>query len=179
MILYTACHDHDEWVELRRDEFEYAWRHGAKLRAQSVAARDRDRPSLDVASDEQKLRIQQLGAVAELVVRKALGRPMRLPEKTYQAADIPPQTEVRLIGDERFGLRVYGKDLDSRFVVGVVIPRGQEKGPYRIPGWCSASRAKANPGWKMDPNNKGWPFWAVPQDELESLSTLPEEAYLP
>lgn len=117
------------------------------------------------------LRKQQLGALAELSVAKALGVPW--PKRVNQSRTVPdidPDIEVRLIGVDRYGLRVKEKDLDDWRVVGIVIEKGRERFPYRLPGWCYAGEAR-RPEWLMNPYD-GVPFWAVPQDALRPFSLL-------
>jgi len=110
-------------------------------------------------------RIQQLGALAECACAKALELPWLRGINTFKRPDLGHNIEVRLIGDDAFGLRVYPKDHNSRRVVGVIIEKGREREPYRIPGWINAKYAKKIK-YQMDPGNRNRPFYGVPQDRL-------------
>jgi hypothetical protein len=95
---------------------------------------------------------------------------MKLVTENYKKADLPHNIEVRLIGEDRYGLRVYKKDDASRRVVGVVIPPGKERGPYRIAGWIIAADAIQD-CWEMAPYG-GRPMYPVPQEHLRPMSEL-------
>jgi len=164
---YRACHTHDEFVSLTDKEINYACRHARKMRNVSLAKGDRERKAAINVTGE---RIQMLGAVAELAARKHFGFPMVLRAQNYREPDLPHQVEVKMIGADHFGLRVYERTKDNRRVMAVVIPKGCERVPYRLPGWIYAADAKRE-GWLIDPNNKG-PMYAVPQDALIPLSDL-------
>jgi hypothetical protein len=116
--------------------------------------------------------IQMLGDLAVWSVAKYLDRyPMGF--RTYKGPDLSGNIEVRLIGVEWYGLRVYTKDIErSKLVVGVVIPKGKERMPHRIAGWIPAAEA-GREEWIMNPGDRERPFYGVPQSELRHINTLP------
>jgi hypothetical protein len=158
--------------DLTRYERERALEHGKILweRSHEDGRSDRDKWSGFTEGDQAGLRQQQLGALAERVVAKALS--IYWPESLdgFSRPDLPHNIEARLIGVEHYGLRVYPRNPGSRRVVGVVIPRGHEDGPYRIPGWILAENAK-RPKWKIAPHGRP-PMYCVPQPDLWPLSDL-------
>lgn len=117
-------------------------------------------------------RIQMLGDLAVWTVAKYLDRyPMGF--KTYKGPDLSGNIEVRLIGIEWYGLRVYAKDIERRkLVIGVVIPKGKERERHRIAGWIPAIEAQKEE-WKMNPGNRERPFFCVPQSSLRHIDTIP------
>jgi hypothetical protein len=173
-IPYTACHAHDEFHGLTDPEFEEAWNFGEYLWTHSQGNLKDKHPG------EGSLRIQQLGSVSERIGFKCFGFPWLPGVDTFKGPDLPGNIEVRLIGVDYYGLRVYGpqagtkEDHDSRRVMGVIMPKGQERKPARLPGWILARDAKAlNPLWIQNPNNK-IPFYGVHQAFLRPLSELRE-----
>ena len=168
-MIYRAHHNGEEFVSLTDHEIDIAAYHGALIFRKSQRDWRANRPTVN--GDGR--RIQMLGAVAERAAAKALG--IYWPSAVDQGGlpDLPHEIEVRMIGIEHYGLRVRPRDPDDRRVVGVVIPRGGERAPYRLPGWILAGDAKRKE-WLMDPNGGGWPFYAVPQHSLRPLAELRE-----
>lgn len=116
--------------------------------------------------------LQQLGAIAERGVAKALDLYWPGLINTFKNPDLSHNIEVRLIGVDHYGLRVRNSDNDTRRIVGIVIPKGKERCPYRIPGWITAGEAK-RVEWEMNPY-EGRPMYCVPQKSLRPLSELKE-----
>lgn len=116
--------------------------------------------------------IQMLGDLAVWSVAKYLDRyPMGF--RSYKGADLSGNIEVRLIGVEWYGLRVYTKDVErNKMVIGVVIPKGRERQPHRIAGWIPAREATREE-WVMNPGDRERPFFCVPQSFLRHIDTLP------
>lgn len=113
------------------------------------------------------------GAVAEGAICKALGIEIELHSESYNVPDVLEKVQVRQLGADHYGVRVYGTDDPSWAVVGVVIELGQERVmPYRIPGWIYAADAMAMTECLMDPGNRGKPMWAIPQCRLRPLREL-------
>ena len=168
MTAYTACHAQDVWVQLTTDEIRYAVQVGRQMRQTSVTNGHAEKITVGEGMGE---RIQLLGAVAELAVAKALNIPWRDQDGRYKQADLLDDIEVKLIGVNHYGLRVYDTIPDHYRVVGVVIPRGKERDPYRIPGWIQAGDAKRD-RWLMRPFGIGLSFYAVPQSQLRPLKEL-------
>jgi hypothetical protein len=173
MTIYTAYHGNDVFVQLTEEEVQKAWNAGTYLRNVSVAEGREDNPSLSGPPS----RTQSLGTLAEMAVAKALGLTWKLQvgntiESGHKEPDLPFNIEARLIGVQRYGLRIYDHDDPSLRVVGVVIPKGGEAGPYRIPGWINAVYAQKRPAWRMDPLEKQAPFFGVPQQSLFHLDEL-------
>ena len=169
-VFYKACHDHDEFVTLTDAEINEAANFGSEMyeSSQERGLNDR-RPEIRNGVDGR--RVQMLGSVAERACSKALGIEWTHWMDTFRTPDLHHNIEVRLIGVNHYGLRVYDKDHDSRRVVGVVIEKGKEREAYRIPGWINAIYGKKE-RYKIDPHNKGQPVYAVPQDKLQPLDTL-------
>lgn len=174
MTIYRPCHDSSEWVTLTDEEIDYAQRVGLEMRKLSLRHNHRDyRAEMDKEfSEKQAQKNQALGEVADLACRKYFEFSMTLVTENYQKADLPHNIEVRLIGNDSYGLRVYNKDHESRRVVGVVIPRGRERGPYRVAGWIVAADARQD-HWEIAPWG-GRPMFAVPQEHLLPMSSLLE-----
>lgn len=123
-------------------------------------------------------RIQMLGDLAVWTVAKHLDRyPMGF--RTYKGPDLSGNIEVRLIGIDWYGLRVYEKDVErNKLVVGVVIPEGKERERHRIAGWIPAIEANRDEWW-MNPGNRERGFWCVPQSELRHIDTIPLPQWKP
>lgn len=168
--LYVASHRHDVFVSLTDAEYAEAVTHGRQIYALSQGRGWTDHHNFTRNGVDGE-RIQILGSIAERAVSKACGIEWTRWVNTFKAPDLHFNIEVRLIGRENYGLRVYPRDDDSRRVVGVVIERGMERKPYRIPGWINALHGK-RPEWLIDPLNQGHPVYAVPQSRLHSLDVL-------
>lgn len=168
---YKPCRRHDLLVEMTDKEIDDAIKHGAKMRRTSIAHGHKNKHGYE-PSDNMALRVQCLGSLAEAVVRKALDIDAPLTSETFNVPDFPNNIQVRLIGRDRYGLRIYPRDADGWKTIGVVIPKGYEREPpYRIPGWILAGDAKRQE-WLMDPHNRGYPMWAVPQKHLRDIREL-------
>lgn len=170
-IVYEPSHKHDRFVQLTDSEINEAARFGGEMYDHSQKSGFKDyRPEVRNGVDGR--RVQQLGSVVERAVAKALGIPWTKWMDTFRSPDLHHNIECRLIGDERYGLRVKPHDEDSRRVVGVVIPKGRERGhPYRIPGWINAKFGKRE-AYLIDPHDMKRPIYAVPQARLWSLDRL-------
>lgn len=116
-------------------------------------------------------RWQELGSVAERALAKYLKVYWGGGYNSFRGADLLDNIEVRLIGAESYGLRVRDTDADHKYVVGVVIPKGQERNPYRLPGFMKASEAKEHREWRMNPY-EGRPFYGIPQAHLHPIWEL-------
>lgn len=173
--IYTVSYLSSDFVTLTPPEIDAAFAAGKRIRIESEARGLKDRR--DVLVKEEKVdaeKIQQLGALSEQIVGKYFGLYVSYAYNTFRTADLPFNIEVRTIGREHFGLRVYAKDDDSRRVVGVVIPPGMERGPkYRIAGWIVAGDAKKHWEWTQNPYNAG-EFFGVPQASLRHIKELVE-----
>jgi hypothetical protein len=122
-------------------------------------------------TSEQAMRSQCLGSLTEAIVRKGLNIDAPLTHETFNVADLPGGIQVRCIGVEHYGLRVYARDDLNWKVVGVVVPKGMERvSPYRIPGWIYAGDAQRDE-WLIAPND-GPPMWAAPQAKLSDAREL-------
>lgn len=171
MVTYLARLDGRVRVQLTREEFEFCKAVGIEERRLAIARHSRNSHGYD-PSDEQGERSQWLGHVCEGVVAKFLGLPVSVVRsETYAGADLPFNVEVRLVGGNHYGLRVRPCDEDSRRVVGVYLPRGEEDGPSWIVGWLNAKHAK-RPEWLIQPHWPRPPFYAVPQRRLHFLDSL-------
>lgn len=168
--IYRAFHGNDEWIKLKDEIIDWVARHGVRKRKISVANGYRNHHGYD-PDEETAIRVQALGDVAEAAIAEALGYPIVLSEGVFNVPDLPDDIQVRLIGVEHYGLRVYDSDEDHWRVVGVVIPRGKERERYRLPGWFMAGEAKRHLEWSMAPHNRP-PMIAVPQEILRPLSEL-------
>lgn len=168
---YKPCLDeHNIFVSLTESEIGEAWQVGTARR--SMSENQDDTENYD-GSTEMAVRINQIGALPEAAVRKALGLSVPLTIGTYKQADLPYNIEARLIGVENYGLRVKLTDAPDRRVVGVVIEQGKEYQPYRIPGWCYAHEARMSE-WLQDFGDRSKPIHAVPQHYLRPWSELME-----
>lgn len=175
MTAYRACYEHSVYVTLTRDEINAAARMGLAERALSVRHAYQDRSGYR-PDDAKALRVQALSKVAEASALKALGLPLSLLRTgTLQGADIEPDIEVRLIGADHYGLRVYPGDGDWKRVLGVVIPKGHERKQHRVAGWILAADAKREE-WKIAPGGRP-PMYAVPQSALRPISELCARAH--
>jgi hypothetical protein len=155
------------------EDIEY---HGALKAGEWIWKKSQERGLKDHAGNKPDgasgMWLQQLGAVAERSVAKALDLYWSSPIDTFKRPDLSHEIEVRLIGVDHYGLRIRDSDRDTRRVVGIVIPAGRERDVYRIPGWIEAGSGK-RPEWKMNPFN-GRPMFCVPQRFLRPLSELKE-----
>ena len=170
--IYTPCYTRSMWVCLTGEEIRYAIDTARRMRELSKREGHLDHRAGGSKPFNEKIafRIQALGQCAELAARKVLGYPMKFVTENFRDADLPDNIEVRLIGRDHYGLRVYPRTDDSRRVVGVVIPPGREREPYRIPGWIKAVDAK-RPQWEMAPCGRP-PMYAVPQEHLRDPREL-------
>lgn len=175
---YEACHDHDEFVTLTNTEIDYAILR-SKEKYQQDGQSDRDGwEGWDRENNghRQAFRNQALGGVCEQAVAKALNLyPLHEANKAFALdGDLPYGVEVKLIGRDYYGLRIYDRTPDELAVVGIVIEEGKERGhPYRIPGWIRAGEGKSEE-WTMAPHGRP-PFYAVPQMLLWPLDELRAE----
>jgi hypothetical protein len=167
---YQACHNNDEFVELTDDEYDEAWAKGIEIYQISQARKLQDNRDF-VRNGVDGSRVQCLGEVASRAVAKACRLPWISSLNTFQGPDLNYHIEVRLIGQENYGLRVYEHDYDAKRVVGIVIPPGKEREPYRIPGWINACYGK-RPEWLKDWLGRGRPVFCVPQERLFPLAVL-------
>ena len=165
MTLYESCSRNEQWAELSPQEIDEAIRHGVAMRKLSLSRKHKNHKGYD-PDDRKAMRVQALGALAEAVACRVLRQEIRLESEVYNVADLPNGVQVRLIGRDNYGLRVYPKDDPSWSVLGVVILEGHERvGRYRVPGWYRTSDALERDDWKMAPNGRP-PMWCVPQSEL-------------
>jgi len=171
-MIYTACHRYDVFVSLTDVEIDEALEFGRQMYHLSQCRGLHDHRTF-VRRGVNGERVQSIGSLAERAGAKALGLPWTHWIDTFKSPDLHHNIEVRLIGVDHYGLRIYDRDDDSRRVVGVVIERGAEHSVYRIPGWINAKYAK-RPEYLIDPLNRGQPMYAVPQDRLRSLKELEE-----
>lgn len=168
MNSYREDLSHSEYISLTDFEYRVAWGIGKLIwqLSQEAGLKDYHGNKPGGASGD---RLQALGAVAECAVAKWLNKFWMGGYQGFKNPDLA-DLEIRLIGVHNYGLRVRDSDADDRKVVGVVIPKGKEREPYRIAGWIPAKDAK-RPEWKMNPFN-GRPMYAVPQSELRDASEL-------
>lgn len=169
-IAYHPFHGNDEFIELTDEEYSEAFDRGKMIRCSSVERHFKDNRDF-VRDGVDGLRVHQLGEVCARAIAKALNLPWVNSLDTFKGPDLPHNIEARLIGVERYGLRVYDTDDDSKRVVGCVIERGRERLPYRLPGWINAKYGKKSEWW-MDPLDRKRPAFFVPQYHLWSLNIL-------
>jgi hypothetical protein len=144
-----------------------------EMRKTSIAQGHKDKRGF-TGTDELKMRMQAIGAVCEGAICRLFGWPFKtMQAQSFKVADLPGNIQVRLISHEHYGLRVYPDDDPAWRVVGVVIPQGRERKPYRLPGWISAIEAKDRADWAIAPNGRP-PVVAVPQQHLRPLTELRE-----
>lgn len=167
---YKASNKNDVFIELNDHEYQEAMEFGSELYKYSQESKFKDYRTF-IRNGVDGERVQQLGALAELAVSKALMVKWPKGINTFKKEDLPFNIEVRLIGKNNYGLRVYDRDNDSRRVVGVVIEKNREREPYRIPGWINAKYAKKD-FYKIDPLGRGRPVFAVPQEKLFHINLL-------
>jgi len=162
---YEAQYDGSWYVELSSFERSMAWYRGSTMWLKSRLEGRKDRhPSLGMRNHIQ-------GMLAEQAAAKALGIYWPMDIDTFHKPDLGHNIEVKMIGADWYGLRIYPWTPDDRRVVAVVLSSGGEQGPYRIPGWYIAGEAKQHPEWVIAPNDRP-PMWAVPQHELRLIETL-------
>lgn len=170
---YEPCHRNDEFVTLTSNEIAAATEAGKWVYRRSQERGLRDYRAF-VRHGVNGERVQVVGAIAELATCKLLDlRWTKGAYDTFKRPDLPHNIEVRLIGVNHYGLRVYEGDDDSRRVVGVVIERGREHLPCRFPGWINAVYGKREE-YLIDPLSRGRPVFAVPQWRLIHLDKLRE-----
>jgi hypothetical protein len=172
--IYEPCLEGNFWVEHTEWQILRAlwvgrtmWKESQKKKTQGKM-RDYWGNKPDGASG---LRLQQLGALAESVGAQGMGIYWPGHINNFKDPDLPHNIEVRLIGCEHYGLRVRESDDPDRRILGVVIPKGKEDGPYRIPGWIRAGDAMLHEEWSMNPW-EGREMIAVPQNELGKPAEL-------
>lgn len=168
-IEYKAHHANDVFVALEDIEYHIALKVGEWIWKKSQQAQLTDYWG-NKPSGAKGIWLQQLGALAERSAAKALDLYWPGLINTFKKPDLSHNIEVRLIGVDHYGLRVRDSDDDSRRIVGVIIPKGKEREPYRIPGWIPAKDAKRSE-WKMNPYD-GRPMYCVPQEYLRHLNEL-------
>jgi len=116
-------------------------------------------------------RRQCLGSLCERIAAKALGIYWPSAFDNFSEADLPHNIEVRLVGREHYGVRVYPRNDDSRRVLGVVVPPGLERaGRYRVCGWTLAGDAKVD-DFQIAPHGRP-PMYAFPQPLLRPVAEL-------
>lgn len=174
-VPYRACYRvTDVSVSLTPEEIFEATEHGKALYAhsqmQALHGKMRDKRSF-TTDDVDGERAQIIGAIAEMAGAKAAGVAWPKHIDNFKGADLPHNIEVRLIGRQDFGLRVYKSDIDSRRVLGIIMPRGEEHLPCRVPGWINAVYGK-RPEWLADPGGRQQPVYLVPQERLRPISLL-------
>jgi hypothetical protein len=112
------------------------------------------------------------GALAEIAVAKVLDRYWTGGVSTFKGGDVGElQVRCRIaeLDDTEKRLIVQQQDREDDLFVLVV-----GKAPcYRVVGWTTGARAKANPGWIQNPGNFGEAFF-VPQDALSDMRVLLE-----
>jgi hypothetical protein len=175
--MYQPCYVHDEYVDLEDAEREHAYNLGVEISRYSKRNELHDKRASDqyvngvyVDGD----RVHGLGEVCGCAIAKHLSLEFINSLNSFKNADLPHNIEARLIGNNRYGLRVKVDDDDTRRVVGVVIHPGKERQPYRIPGWINAKHGK-KARWLRDPKDQKKPIFLVPQCKLRSLDLLREE----
>jgi hypothetical protein len=167
-VIYTAAPIRDS-VSLDAWEVHGAVERGLQQRAD---ARGWKEYADNKPEGEDGARLQCLGQIAERAIAKRLNRYWLGLSGVGKAPDLEPNIEVRLIGVPHYGLRVRQDDIDTRIVIGIIIPRGDwiyglAKPPWAIPGWITAGAAK-RAEWMMNPF-AGRPMYAVPQQFLHPL----------
>jgi hypothetical protein len=173
---YAVCHDTSEWVQLNPLEFRSAAVVGVWIWEKSHANGRADRDAWQGFNGDRGKRIQALGSLCERIAAKCLGIYWPSAVDNFTEPDLDHNIEVRLIGCEHYGLRVYPRTDDTRRVIGVVMPEGTERGNppgsfrYRVAGWCQAGDAKRDE-WQMAPHGRP-PMWCVPQSELLAPQSL-------
>jgi hypothetical protein len=175
MTTYRECHDASVWVEFTLFEWRSASLVGVWIweASHSDGRSDRDSWRGFTETPDAGKKQQALGSLAERIAAKALGIYWPSAFNNFAEADLPHNVEVRLIGVPHYGLRVYPRNDDSRRVIGVVIPRGEERAlRYRVAGWILAGDAKREE-WSLAPHGRP-PMFAVPQDQLRPVGELQE-----
>jgi hypothetical protein len=175
LVIFRACNDHAEFVSLDDDEIDFAIRR-SRRKYQQGDQHDKHGWSgweREVNGHRMGWRNQALGGHCEQAAAKALNvYPYhRFNDRFSQEADLPYDIEVKLIGRDYYGLRIYDKIPDHFRVVGVIIEPGKERGhPLRLPGWIRAEDGKRI-GHLLAPHGMP-PFRAVAQSDLLPLDML-------
>lgn len=173
-----AFYDNSEWILPSNSEIDEWARVGLRRAKYSMSRNHVDRGGYKADDRRLSVKIHCLGAVAEGAAGNALGMEFELQCENYTEPDLPGNVEVRMIGDEYWGLRVNPrKDKKIKRVIGVIIPRGQERGvPYRLPGWFLSSDAMTEQFFmKALEKHKGLPDnYVVPQRLLRPNEELRE-----
>lgn len=177
-MIYLRCDDASEWVQLNPLEWrgavitgKWIWRYSHR-----DGRKDRDDWQGFKKGKHPGRRQQILGSLCERIAAKCLGIYWPSAFNNFSRADLPHDVEVRLIGADTYGLRVYPRNADHLRVIGVVIPRGSERGEprgsyrFRVAGWRFAKDGK-QPCWEMAPHGRP-PMYCVPQDQLHHPATL-------
>jgi len=175
---YRPFYGVSEWVQLSRLEWWVAVKTGVLVWRTSHAdgRTDRDEWRGFTEGPDAGKRQQALGSLCERIAAKNLEVYWPGVVNNFGGPDLPGNVEVRLIGKERYGLRVYPRDHDSRRVIGVVVPLGCERGKptktfrFRVAGWIEAGTAKRDE-WKHAPHGRP-PVYFVPQDALRHPAEL-------
>src|SRR6516164_3911952 len=170
MTDYAPHYRGSEYVWLTDPAIDLLARIGMEQRRVSIANGHRNKPGYD-PDDMTAMRVQALATVCEGCGCAALNWPFDcIQSQVYNVADLPGDIQVRLIGREWYGLRVYPGDLDHWRVVGVVIPPGLERQPARLPGWVYAGDARCHQEWVINPHQGRAPMIAVPQRYLRPFA---------
>lgn len=172
--MYQPCYVHDEHQDLEHTEYWHAFNRGVAISRYSKRHNMHDKRASDqyvngvyVDGD----RVHGLGEVSACAIAKHFSLEFINSLNSFKNADLPHNIEARLIGNNRYGLRVKIDDVDSRRVVGCVIPPGKERQTYRLPGWIIAKDGK-QARWLRDPKDQKKPIFLVPQCKLRPLSEL-------
>jgi hypothetical protein len=171
VTIYVEDHQASEWVTLSEYEVDFAIQVGVRIWRDSQADGRSDRDGWVGFQGDGGKRRQALGSLCENIASACLGIHWPMSVNQFGEPDLPHNVEVRLIGLPHYGLRVYPRNDNSRRVVGVVVPPGEERaGTYRVAGWYLAGDGK-RAEWQMSPHDRP-PMFAVPQSVLRHPSEL-------